>query len=640
MKKIKIILIVVLMGTLGSCKKYLDVIPDDVPTIDHAFSLRTSAEKFLYTCYSYMPETGSYATNPAFHTVDEVWNPDPQIDINANMFNIAKGLQNNTNPFADYWTGGGSGKKLWQGIRDCNIFLENIDKTPELEDWEKERWKAEVLFLKAYYHFFLFRMYGPIPIVRKNLPLGATPDEVKVYREPVDEVVKYIVELLDESAAMVDMPDVLVGTELTELGRITRSIVLSFKARVLVTAASPLFNGNPEYAGFRDKRGVLLFDPNYSTQKWSDAVDACKTAIDFLHAKNFKLYHFVAPTSYVINDTIQRELDLRCAISDKERNTEMIWVNTSSTATDIQRMAMPLLAPGTSGSGPKGLLAPPISFVSKFYTKNGVPINEDKTWDFNGKYNLREAGFDHLFYIGKGERTIKFHFDRQPRCYALLGFDRGVVYGNCINNYNKASLFYVKGRKSETAARQGISNYSITGYTVKKLVKIETQAAADGNVTGNNQAAYPWPEMRLSDLYLMYSEALNELNGYSPEATHWINLVRERAGLGTIEDSWRLYSTNPSKYTTKDGLREIIQQERTIELAFEGQRFWDLRRWKKAHVELNQVIRGWDITQQEPEAYYREVVLWNQRFGVKDYLMPIKLTELQTNNHLTQNPGW
>ena len=628
------------MGAFGSCKKYLDVIPDDVPTIDHAFSLRTSAEKFLYTCYSYMPETGSFNTNPAIHTVDEVWNPSPQIDINADMFNIAKGLQNSTTPLADYWTGGGSGKKLWQGIRDCNIFLDNIDKTPELEQWEKERWKAEVKFLKAYYHFYLFRMYGPIPVVRENLPLGATPEEVKVYREPVDDVVKYIVELLDEAANTTDLPDVLVGTELTELGRITRSIVLSFKARVLVTAASPLFNGNPEYYGITDKRGVHLFSQSYSEQKWKDAAESCKTAIDFLHANGFKLYHFIPPISYVINDTIQRELDLRCAISDKERNTEMIWVNTSSTATDIQRMAMPLIAPGTSGSGPKGMLAPPISFVSKFYTKHGVPIEEDKDWDFAGRFNLQESGFDHLFYIAKGERTVKLHFNREPRFYAFIGFDRGVWYGNWINNYNKESLYFVKGRKSETAARQGISNYSITGYTVKKLVKIETQAAADGNVTGNNQAAYPWPEMRLSDLYLMYSEALNEVGGYSTDATHWINLVRERAGLNTVEDSWRVYSNNPNKYTTKDGLREIIHRERTIELAFEGHRFWDLRRWKKAHVELNQVIRGWDITQQEPEAYYREVVLWNQRFALRDYLMPIKLSETQTNNHLLQNPGW
>src|SRR6202008_3121426 len=101
----------------------------------------------------------------------------------------------------------------------------------------------------------------------------------------------------------------------------------------------------------------------------------------------------------------------------------------------------------------------------------------------------------------------------------------------------------------------------------------------------------------LADLYLMYAEALNEVKGYSTEDTHWINLVRERASLPTVEESWTNYSTDPSKYTTKEGLREIIQQERAIELMFEGHRYWDLKRWKKAHVALNQPIKAWDITQ-------------------------------------------
>src|SRR5690606_8392302 len=94
---------------------------------------------------------------------------------------------------------------------------------------------------------------------------------------------------------------------------------------------------------------------------------------------------------------------------------------------------------------------------------------------------------------------------------------------------------------------------------------------------------YPWPVMRLADLYLFYAEALNEYHDTPVADTyHYLNLVRERAGLKTVEESWTQHSVNPEKYQHQQGLRQIIRQERTIELALEGHRFWDLLRWKEA----------------------------------------------------------
>ncbi|WP_250690537.1 RagB/SusD family nutrient uptake outer membrane protein, partial [Parabacteroides sp. ASF519] len=128
-------------------------------------------------------------------------------------------MQKVNDPYMNFWSGAKSGDSfvipaLWDGIRDCNIFLENVDKVTDLPSYERDRWIAEVKFLKAYYHFYLFRMYGPIPIMDVNLPVSATPEEVKVYREPVDNVVDYIVNLLDEAAAGLPSNDDLVeGTE-------------------------------------------------------------------------------------------------------------------------------------------------------------------------------------------------------------------------------------------------------------------------------------------------------------------------------------------------------------------------------------------------------------------------------------------
>lgn len=116
--------------------------------------------------------------------------------------------------------------------------------------------------------------------------------------------------------------------------------------------------------------------------------------------------------------------------------------------------------------------------------------------------------------------------------------------------------------------------------------------------------------------------------------------MRERAGIPDIEDAWLQYAKDPGKFKTKDGMRAIIHQERLIEFAFEGRRFWDLRRWKTAKNEMNKPIRGWDIEQEDAKNYYRVKVLYNQTFQNKDYFWPIKEQEMIDNENLVQNPGW
>jgi hypothetical protein len=487
-------------------------------------------------------------------------------------------------------------------------------------------------------------MYGPIPVIRENLPINSTPEQVQVPRETVDSAFSYMTMLLDEAAANDNLPARIVGVEESELGRITKAIVLAFKAKVLVTAASPLFNGNPDFAGLLDEKGAPLINPTPDASKWERAAEACRIAIEFCQSQAYSLHTFNPALfpGWVLNDTIKTQLSIRTAVTEKQFNNEVIWWNTSSRATDLQRWTMPIIGSGaTSTSGPKGILAPPIKMAEQFYTSNGLPIYEDKTWDYAGRFQLKTATPADTFYIKKNEQTVKLHFDREPRFYANLSFDRGIWFGNWVNNFSvKGNLLYVQARKTELAARQGISNFSATGYWIKKLVHMGTVAASDGNVTGSNQTSYPWPELRLADLYLLYAEALNEKDGPTGNALVWVNYVRARAGLPTVQESWTNFGKEPGKYTTKTGLRDIIQQERLNELAFEGQRFWDLRRWRLAHIVLNEPIKGWSIEQKDAESYYKPLVLWNQTFKLRDYFWPIDQDELLKNKKLVQNPGW
>ncbi|MEO6521981.1 MAG: RagB/SusD family nutrient uptake outer membrane protein, partial [Mucilaginibacter sp.] len=144
MKNIKIIILISLFTTICSCKKYLDIVPDNIATVDNAFTLRSSAEKFLFTCYSYMPKNGLFNNNIAFNGGDEVWYMDPIRDVDPDIFNIAKGFQNADAPLANYWSGTKHGTALFDGIRNCNIFLANIGRVSDMNEYERQRWIAEV----------------------------------------------------------------------------------------------------------------------------------------------------------------------------------------------------------------------------------------------------------------------------------------------------------------------------------------------------------------------------------------------------------------------------------------------------------------------------------------------------------------
>lgn len=633
MKNIKIILIIIiLLGSVTSCKKYLDVVPDNVATLENAFAMRNTAETYLFTCYSYLPSEASSYTNPGFVAGDENWFNSPSSTIPATGTAISRSNQNVVDPSLNFWDGAQGGEALFRGIRDCNIFLENIGKVPDMDQYEIDQWSAEVKFLKAYYHFWLLRMYGPIPLIKENLPVTASREELEVERKPVDECYDYIVALID--SAIVNLPTVN-NSEISEMGRITQPIALAMKAKILVYAASPLFNGNPDYSDFTDKKGTHLFNTVNDPLKWEKAVIACKEAIDACVATGHKLYYYnQSVTQYTVSAATRTQMNIRNSVCEKW-NKEIIWGNTNSIAGSIQSECTPRgLNPTTIAVGTAGNFGPPFKVVENFYSKNGVPINEDKTWDYANRYELRTAVDSNKYHLIPGYTTAILNFDREPRFYADLAFDGAIWYGQ--GRYDEISSFTVMSKLGQAQSRVTQWNYTATGYQTKKLVHYNSVMTTSYQISG-----YPWPSIRLADLYLLYAEALNEFNENPVgEVYDYLNLVRERAGLKTVQESWYAYSTNPGKYLTKEGLRQIIHQERTIELAFEGHRFWDLLRWKEAATVLSGPVKGWDVDQSEAVTYYKPKILFNRIFTTRDYFWPIREGNLTMNKKLVQNPGW
>lgn len=648
MKNIQQYLIICFWVFLFAGCDYLDVVPDNIATIDNAFTMRSTAEKYLFTCYRYLPEHGNASYDPAIAGGDEYWFLFPYITTTSwnSAISIAQGNQRSSSPYLNYWSNTYANSNPFKGIRDCNIFLENIEKVVDLDESEKMRWTAEVKFLKAYYHFWLFRMYGAIPLVKENMSIASGVEEVKVYRQPTDDCIDYIVELLDEAAQ--NLPN-KIDFATTELGRITKPICYAVKAQVLVTAASPLFNGNPDYASIVDNRGVNLFSTTVDNEKWVKAADACKVAVELCEEVGFKLYNYQdAPfQTNTLSDTTKTLIAIRGSCTEKW-NDEIIWANTQSMASSAQQNATPpgiieSKYSGTTGNqSTLGKYSPPIKIAEMYYSQNGLPISEDRTYNYADRFKLRVATDEYKYYLQPGYTTVGLHFDREPRFYASLAFDGGLWYGQGSFDDKDQNLLQCKAGQLQVPATT--KRTGVTGYWPKKLVNHESVVATSGS--GYTLENYPWPVIRLADLYLLYAEALNEAYGpvgsADPEGSPyiWLDKVRERAGIPSVEDAWTEYAIHPGAYLQQETLREIIQQERLIELAFEGHRFWDLRRWKTAHIELNKPITGWDYQQENAEFYYRPRVLYNQSFMIRDYLWPIDDDELLVNRNLVQNYGY
>lgn len=635
MNIIKYFLLLVTAVLIGSCNKYLDIVPDNVADLSYAFRLRTTAERYLASCYSYIPRFGNKYYDPGLFGSDELWLSNDKADRWPN-WELALGKQNASSPIISFWNGGNGGSDLWEAVSQCNIFLENIGSVPDMQEYEKKEWKAEVKFLKAYYYFLLLRSYGPIPIMKENISVSASGENVRVFRQPIDSVFNYIVGLIDEAAE--DLP-IQLRNESSEYGRITLPIALGYKAKILTYAASPLFNGNHDYANFKNEEGVPFFNQEYTREKWEKAVQALTDAVYLAELQGYKLYEFQpSRETQGITDTLKTTLTLRGIITDRWNN-EIIWANPNSVSNvaSLQEWTQPkaLTEDQKIYSTPNGSIGVTMNMVKLFYTHHGVPIDQDKTWDYNNRFKLEIAGPEDKYYIKEGQMTAKLNYDRGPRFYADLGFDRGVWYGQ--GNYDQENPYWLKLRIGEFGGKTQTGWHAVTGYYAKKLINYTNHNSSRSEYESIN---YPWPLLRLGDLYLLLAEALNELDGPGPEAYKYLDKIRARASLPGVLESWQKYSNEPNKPKTKKGLREIIHRERTIEMAFEGERFWDLRRWKTAPSILNQPITGWDVDQSTAEGFYRVQYLFNQKFQLKDYFWPIADHELIVNKNLVQNPGW
>lgn len=656
MRKYILSAIVLASVALTACNDYLDVVPkNNVQTVENMFEQRDDAYQWLMTCYSmYEKEVAGFAEAPGYLGADEYvcgqyfrdrasasssTNP----DYGKSVF-LADGVQLASNPYMNLW----AKDRFYAAIRYCNIFIENCPNCHTISDSEKKIWIAEVKALKAHLYFELMRRYGPIVLVPKNIDVSNSYKEMLQSRSPIDSCVNAIVSLCDE--AIVDLPS-MQQQETSHYAYFNREAAATLKAYTLLYAASPLFNGNEQMASFTNRDGVRLF-PDYDKEKWHRAAVAADEALQYCLVAGKKLYSGSNTRSTPLLNTI---LDIRESSLDwLYRNDEVILAFEKHGGGNGSVYRVPAFAQSyQSGAyydrAVHGCFGASIKMVNMFYTENGLPMDEDKLW-LSDPYRLsKEADSRYRDVVPLNTDVLTINRRREPRYYADLAPD-GLYWVQprrvsgaltdvalLVNSKRNGNLGVKINQINSTYAQ------NISGIWVKKGI---IPSIALQNYTSSAGTNEEMVVFRLAEVYLMAAEAWNEyLDQPNEHVYDMIDAVRTRAGIPDVRTSWGTYAKHPENVNTKEGMRNIIRQEWNVEFAFEGRRFWNLRRWMTAAEELNSPQYGWNVLGTNNQTFYNNydgpVVVWSKRKFVapRDYFWPIRSEEVLVSG-VVQNPGW
>lgn len=578
------------------CKDYLDQVPNDRISIEQVFQKKGPSEQYLANVYSYInDDSNQWEVVPWMANSDEAditWSKYPIYQLNLLNFGPSNGL-------FDVWG------KYYNGIRSATYFLNHIDGNAEilaLDGQQKiDQYKAEARFLRAYFYFLLMRQYGPVVIMGdEEIPADAPAESMQKPRSPFDECVDYVVSELDKAAQVLPLVPSLNGTPAdTEYGRATSGMALAVKARLLLYAASPLYNGNTDVANFKSKDGIALINQTVDVQKWKKAADAAKSVI------NLGLYSLYKEpgTPYDPVASFQN-------IFFKAGNSEQIFTRPANSLPTWDVHSQPRVAGGWNGVGATQ------EQVDAYFMKDGKLRTESPLYS--------ETGFTNV----DGVQVYNMYVNREPRFYASVTYHNSVFKAGRMTSPAPIS-FFANGPNGSIGHP---TDWSRTGYLVRKNVGTLTNNGSGGN--GATQKR-PLVLFRLGEVYLNYAEALNEYDPGNSDITKYLNLIRERAGIpqyGTGADSLLVPAGQAA-------MRSAIRAERRVELAFESIRWFDIRRWKIAPEVMGE-MHGMDVSESNND-FFRRVVASSHLFKAPaSYWSPIRQYAMDRGTLLVQNPGW
>ena len=599
---IKFLAVLFAAGTMALSCDVLEKVPGSDFTEDTVFESQKDFESFLFGTYM----IGLHSYYP-YHNLNASggvnMNPNPTMCMTSPMSDESEMAPSWHQ--SHIWNSAGLQKNnivqqedrrwnlRWMALRRANIIIERVDAT-DFTATEKRGYKGEALFIRALNHFEIFKRYGGMPIVDKRFGVS---DEWKVPRSSVKDYVEFIVKDCDDAAECLDGITYLEN----QRGRITKAACLALKAKVLLYAASPLFNSAEPFLPTEHPELVCYGD--YDVNRWKRAADAAKAALDEAAAEGFGIL-----------DTDDPDNDYR-KVWEEYDNKEII-------------LAEKFTAKQGNWTFPWCVLIPAGLNMSA-WADNGVCV----THNFIAKYEKKDGS---AMVWNKpdveGDDIMEKYAQLEPRFHQTIAYN-GSPWNNSFPDmqlYQK----YVDSRdntiKLVTNGESPQPKANVTGALMHKIIPRVLD-----NVGSNYQVTPNGILFRVAELYLNYAEALNELEGPTAAVYDALRPVRDRAGMRDFPAG-----------LTKEQMRERIKNERAIELSFEDHRFSDIRRWMDA--EEDGVMKG-DFYKEElthisgvglnQKCTYVITKFETRSFNRNMYLHPILESEIN-KGYLTQNPGW
>lgn len=456
----------------------------------------------------------------------------------------------------------------YTNIRRVNQLLKHLSIIP-VPQYIRNAMGAEARFLRAWYYFIMLKHYGGVPLIGDTI--YDVSDHISAERNTFKECVDYIVSECDYVAGALPMTRVR-----EDYGRVSAGAALALKARVLLYAASPLFNG-----GNIDPQNPLTGYTDNDPNRWQLAADAAKAV---MNTNAFALVedNTTAPGMGFYSVFVTR------------LNKEYIFARMQGGNKDLETA----WEPPSRGGGQGGF--PYQGTVDAFFMANGLPITDPNSgYDPNNPYAGREPRF-----------ALSIIRDQTPLIQ---------------NTSVRAPVDIYLGPGGKGVTQDAVYAGTPTGYYTNKML--------DSNIAANyiHGTQRCFPLIRYAEVLLNYAEAANEVNGPTPDVYNAVELVRRRAGLNPYQLPAGI---------SKDSMRNSIRAERRVELAFEGHRFWDVRRWKIADQTENQTMTGMEVTRNGSNVTYKIFPVRKHNFRTAMYLWAIPQHETAKSPELKQNPSW
>ena len=613
--------------TLGSCKKALDMAPDGKLQMAEIFTDNDKVGAFLNSCYWNVKQKGTtyffWMRGPVDWS-DDAWDTDAEAEPWITSGRFYSGNASAGDHPAMQWGSAADWGGYWNSIRNCTVFLNNIDKAKVNSETDRKRWTAEAHLLRAYYYSELLKWFGAkLPIEKE--PFNFTDDFSKLVKPSYYEIVKFIMEDCDKALATAELPWRI--TTGGEAGRFNKAMAEAIKSKMILFAASPLNNAGQNY--------------------WQEAYTVNKASLANLKAQGFALYNTVNFPGTFLSDVafLGPNKDLHTAAYNEYFCTNMTY---SSTPVDKETIYQSRDGQGSIWNidgigcqdGYKSGTCPSQELVDAYETSDGQPIlnlatpySDDKhlqpnynaantLYKPNDPYANRDPRFYASIYYNGSKRKCSWGFPEVPESFEN--------YPAAAGNRTRTIATYVG--EPQTGIHATTRKATRTGYFERKF--LHPNSGGDNGVQGANVKMF-----RLGEVILDFAEAAAEAD-HLDEAITAVNEIRTRAGMPNLPAS-----------LTKAELILRIHNERRVELAMEENRYFDIRRWSLPSGDLSKTDRwvtAMAITRLADGTftYARRTVRVDERknYTNKWLWIPIPLNEANSLLGSTgvnwQNPGW